>query len=63
MLTVERPADGAAIVTVLPITHGPTADPTTDVELTVPVKRHLGLYAERSWIIVSQEKQGLSAGL
>ena len=48
VLAIERDADGATVVTVLPITHTPPADPALAVEMPAPVKRHLGLDAERS---------------
>jgi hypothetical protein len=54
VLAVERQADDATVVTVLPITHSPPLDPVSAVELPAPVKRHLGLDDSRSWIIVSE---------
>ena len=54
VLAVERGADGATLVTVLPITHSQPADLTAAVELPAPVKRHLGLDGERSWVVVSE---------
>jgi|SRR6516165_4935128 hypothetical protein len=49
VLVIEREADGATIVTVLPITHSPPADQNSAVEIPPPVKRHLGLDDERSF--------------
>jgi hypothetical protein len=43
VLAVEREADGATVVTVLPITHSAPADPAATVEIPSAVKRHLGL--------------------
>ena len=54
VLAIEREADGATIVTVLPITHSPPADENSAVEIPLPVKRHLGLDDERSWIVVAE---------
>jgi hypothetical protein len=54
ILTVEREADGATVVTVLPITHSAPADPAAAVEVPLPVKRHLGLDDARSWIVVAE---------
>jgi hypothetical protein len=54
MLAVDRPANDATVVVVLPITHSPPADPASAVEIPVAVKRHLGLDAERSWIVVAE---------
>ena len=42
VLAVEREADGATIVTVLPITQNPPTDPASADEIPLPVKRHLG---------------------
>lgn len=54
VIAVDRAMDGATLVTVLPITHSSPADPAVAVELPTPVKRHLGLDAKRSWIVVSE---------
>jgi hypothetical protein len=54
VLAVERDADGATIVIVLPITHRSPADPASGIEIPMPVKRHLGLDDDPSWIIVSE---------
>lgn len=62
VLVVAREADGATVVTVLPITHSPPADPALAVEMPAPVKRHLGLDAERSWIVASEGNEFLWPG-
>ena len=51
VLAIEREADGAIVVTVLPITHRAPADPASAVEMPLPVKRHLGSTTTRpgSW--------------
>jgi hypothetical protein len=54
VLATGLDADGEAIVTVLPITHSPPAQPSDAVEIPAPIKRHLGLDAERSWVVVSE---------
>jgi hypothetical protein len=41
-------------VTVLPITHSRPHDPASAVEIPLPVKRHLGLDDDPSWIIVDE---------
>jgi len=61
VLAVEREADGAIIVTVLPITHSPQTDPASAVEIPLPVKRHLGL-DDRSWIVVAEGNEFLWPG-
>ena len=62
VLAVEREADAATIVTVLPITHSAPADPALAVELPLPVKRHLGLDDDRSWIVVAEGNEFLWPG-
>ena len=62
LLAVEREAGGASIVTVLPITHSAPADPSSAVEIPLPVKRHLGLDDDRSWIVVAEGNEFLWPG-
>lgn len=62
VLAVERAVDGATVVTVLPITHSPPRDPASAIEIPMPVKRHLGLDDDRSWIIVSEGNEFLWPG-
>ena len=62
VLAVEREADDATVVTVLPITHSPPADPASAVEISLPVKRHLGLDDDRSWIVVAEGNEFLWPG-
>jgi hypothetical protein len=54
VLATERAHDSATIVTVLPITHSPPTQPGDAVEIPAPIKRHLGLDGERSWIVVTE---------
>jgi hypothetical protein len=54
--------DGATRVTALPITHSAPTDPETAVEIPLPVKRRLGLDAERSWIVLSEGNEFLWPG-
>jgi len=62
VLAIERESDGAIVVTVLPITHTSPRDPASAVEIPAPVKRHLGLDDERSWIVVSEGNEFLWPG-
>ena len=62
VLAVEREADGATLVTVLPITHVAPSDPATAVEIPMPIKRHLGLDNDPSWIIVDEGNEFLWPG-
>jgi hypothetical protein len=50
------------IVTLLPITHTPPVDPASAVEIPLPVKRHLGLDDDRSWIVVDEGNEFLWPG-
>ena len=54
VLCVRRERDDATLVTVLPITHRPPAEPPSAVELPLAVKRHLGLDDARSWVMVDE---------
>lgn len=62
VLAVNRETDGATLVTVLPITHSPPTDPASAVEIPLPVKRHLGLDDDRSWIVVGEGNEFLWPG-
>ncbi len=46
--------EGDMQVLVVPITHSPPDDSTAALELPPAVKRHLGLDADRSWVILSE---------
>jgi len=62
VLAVEREADDATVVTVLPITHRVPVDPGSAVEIPLPVKRHLGLDDDRSRIVVAEGNEFLWPG-
>lgn len=62
VLAMERDADGATLVAVLPITHSAPSHPSLAVEMPPPVKRHLGLDDERSWIVVAEGNEFLWPG-
>lgn len=42
------------LVTVLPITHAPPADPGAAIEIPFLTKQQLGLDEDRSWIVISE---------
>ncbi len=46
--------EGLTTVRVAPITHSPPEDPVIAIEIPFPVKRHLGLDAERSWVVLDE---------
>jgi hypothetical protein len=56
-LAVERQTNGETVVTVLPVTHRTPEHAAAAIEIPRAVKQHLGLDAERSWVIVSEGDQ------
>lgn len=50
----KRLSEGETKVLVAPITHLPPEDGSVAVEIPLKVKAHLGLDAERSWVICSE---------
>jgi hypothetical protein len=62
VLVVEREAAGGTLVTVLPITHSAPVDPASAVEIPLPVKRHLGLDDDPSWIVVAEGNEFIWPG-
>ena len=62
VLAVRREADSATAVTVLPITHSAPKDPISAIEIPLPIKRHLGLDDDRSWIVVAEGNEFLWPG-
>ena len=53
VLAVDR-GDEVTMVTVVPITHSAPTDANLAIELPPAVKRHLGLDAERSWVMLHE---------
>jgi len=56
ILVVEK-NEAEQIVTVAPITHTPPKNLNAAIEIPPKVKQHLGLDAERSWIILDDFNQ------
>jgi hypothetical protein len=54
--------EGREVVTVVPVTHVPPANPMDAVELPVAIKKHLRLDDERSWIVVTETNDFLWPG-
>jgi hypothetical protein len=54
--------EGRDVVTVVPVTHTPPADPLDAVEIPAAIKAHLGLDEMRSWIMVSETNDFLWPG-
>jgi hypothetical protein len=49
-------------VTVLPITHSAPHNPASAIEIPLPIKRHLGLDDDPSWIVVDEGNEFLWLG-
>ncbi len=56
ILTLINDADDQRVL-VVPITHSPPTDPASALELPPAVKAHLGLDADRSWVILSESNE------
>jgi hypothetical protein len=54
VITAERDESGGVIVTVVPVTHSRPDAGRPAMEIPEPVKRHLGLDDERSWIVLDE---------
>jgi len=54
VLAVGAKDHAVKMVTVAPITHTPPRDPALAIEIPPRVKLHLGLDAERSWIVLDE---------
>jgi len=54
ILCARQDDDGSVVVTVLPITHRAPQGVGIAVEIPGSVKRHLGLDAEPSWVVVNE---------
>jgi PemK-like, MazF-like toxin of type II toxin-antitoxin system len=54
VLAVKRHENGTPVVTVAPITHSPPRGTSVAVEIPYKVKQHLGLDADRSWVVVDE---------
>lgn len=53
---------GEQVVTVLPITHSPHADPSLSVEIPAATKRRLGLDEARSWVVLTEANRFIWPG-
>jgi len=59
---VRRTADGRFRVRVLPITHRPS-EPGRSVAIAPNIKRHLGLDADASWIVLDEVNEFVWPGV
>jgi hypothetical protein len=62
VVAVQRVVEGREIVTVIPITHTPPANPADGVEIPAVLKQHLGLDDLPSWIMVTETNDFLWPG-
>ncbi len=62
VLLVTANLDGERVVTVLPISHAPPADPRLAVEVPPAVKRRLRLDEDRSWVVLSEANRFIWPG-
>ena len=62
IVVARRYADEKTIVTVVPVTHSPPRNIEEAIELPAALKTHLGLYTERSWIILNEYNEFLWPG-
>jgi uncharacterized protein YifN (PemK superfamily) len=62
VIIVTKNDDDEKLVTVLPITHTPPADPNLAMEIPRQTKQRLGLDDERSWIVLSEANRFLWPG-
>ena len=56
VIAIRRAADGRFRVRVLPITHAPTEE-ARSIAIPPKVKRHLGLDADASWIVLDEANE------
>ena len=54
VILVTADEHGDRIVTVLPVTHSPPANPALAVEIPHATKRRLGLDDARSWVVLTE---------
>jgi len=62
IVAARRIVEGREVVTVVPITHSPPADPADAIEMPAPLKAHLGLDDMPSWVLVSETNDFLWPG-
>ena len=58
----EHASKGKTIVTVVPVTHTSPGDLKTAMEIPHALKKHLGLDAKRSWIVLGEVNEFLWPG-
>jgi hypothetical protein len=53
-MLAARDDDDCTHVLVVPVTHSPPGNLAEALELPAPIKQHLGLDADRSWVVLSE---------
>lgn len=54
IILTMRDAEDHQQVLVVPVTRSPPTNPAKSMELPAAIKQHLGLDAERSWVVLSE---------
>lgn len=62
IVAARQVMEGHEVVTVVPVTHSPPADPADAVEIPPALKAHLGLDDMPSWIVVTETNDFLWPG-
>lgn len=62
IVAARQMIEGREVVTVVPVTHTPSADPDDAVEIPAALKAHLGLDDQPSWIVVTETNDFLWPG-
>jgi hypothetical protein len=62
VILVADNEDGERVVTVLPVSHTPQADPSLAVEIPAAIKRRLKLDDERSWVVLTEANRFIWPG-
>ncbi|MER9289479.1 type II toxin-antitoxin system PemK/MazF family toxin [Mesorhizobium sp. M0518] len=62
IVAARRVVEGREVITVVPVTHSPPADPADAVEIPAPLKAHLCLDDTPSWIVVTETNDFLWPG-
>jgi hypothetical protein len=62
VILVAADKSGDQMVTVLPVSHTPPAQPLLAVEIPAATKRRLGLDDERSWIVLTEANRFIWPG-
>jgi len=62
IIAARQMVEGREVVTVVPITHTPPIDASDAIEIPAALKAHLGLDAQRSWIVITETNDFLWPG-